>query len=100
MNLPLRMASGAIGAKTASACLIQDRLSDDRTRRVARAKKEHVELLIGHDTLDGRTSARRDRLRDLRRGRTTRLLMRDTRVALARAVPVIDASARSVEGLP
>ena len=51
-------------------------------------------------TLDGRTSARRDRLGDLRRGRTTRLLMHDTRDALPSTVPVIDAFAGRVEGLP
>ena len=99
MNLLLGMAARTVGAKPATACLVQDRLSDDRTRRITSAKEEHVELLIDHDTLGGRTPARRGRLRDLRRI-TTRLLVGDTRSALASSVPVVDAFARRVKGLP
>ena len=43
-----RQTAGAVGAEFPGAELVQDRFGDDRARRIAGAKKKHVEWLIGH----------------------------------------------------
>src|SRR5260370_30894523 len=48
VRLPLRLASRAVGLKLCPSKFVQDGFGHDRTRRVAGAKKQHVERAFPH----------------------------------------------------
>src|SRR5215475_14278845 len=99
VNLALWLATRAVGAEMSRADLIQNRLRDDRARRISGAEEQHIIGAISHSAPSRRAACRRS-WRCLRSAACRLLLMGDARLIFTGAVTVHSAFARCVEGFP